>query len=442
MMHLNVSTLTPGSLNAVWRLPHVDPEAFIDISHYIRLARIAEDASVDALFFGDVPTIPDDIAEGPRATFDPLVLASALASATEKVGFVCTTSTSFNEPYNVARRFNSLDHLSNGRVAVNLVSTQSRSAAANFSSDGLPDAGTRYRRAGEFAQVLEKLWGAWDADALVADRSSGVFVDRARVHDINFSGEFFSVRGPLPLPRSPQVRPMIVQAGGSEEGLDLASRHADVVFFFRRVKEHAKQFRQDMRERAVAVGRHADSIKVSMGVVVMVADTAEEARRRQDEYNAMLPLDVLGNKVLTTLGLKAGSFGIDDVLTFEDLPEVPRESAAPIGVQEATRALLKDKPHTVRELVYNSAGGFGSKLIVGTGKQVADELAEWYEAGCTDGFTILPADTSVDFKNFCELVVPILKERGLFHSEYPAGTMRDRYGVTTTSSIFAAPNVT
>jgi FMN-dependent oxidoreductase (nitrilotriacetate monooxygenase family) len=427
--HLNLSLLTPGHFRQAWRLPHVDPLAYLDVDYFRRLAAIAEEASIDAVFLGDGPALRGDIEHAPDTGLDPLILLAHVSGTTENLGYVVTSSTTYNSPYNLARRFNALDHVTKGRAAVNIVTTGTPAAAANFGLDEHPDRETRYRRAYEFLEVVTQLWDAWEPGSLIGDQASGRYADPERIHAIDHRGEFFAVRGPLPVPAGPQGRPVLVQAGGSEGGLRLAGTFADVVFTVAQTKPKAIAFRNDIRARAAAVGRHPDDVKISLGVVVLVAATEAEARQREQALYQTLPLEKLAAGITAGLGLPAGRFGPDDVITISDLPDGQATSGFSVGFNVSTRALIAEHPSTPRELVYRSAGGSGHRLLVGSARQVADDLEDWFQAGTADGFTIMPADTAVDFENFARLVVPLLQERGLFQKTYTAPTLRERFGL-------------
>lgn len=429
--HLNLSLMTPGHFRNAWRLPHSDPLAYLDIDHFVRLARIAEDAKIDAVFLGDGPALRGEIAEAPGTGIDPLVLLGHLAAVTERLGVIATSSTTYNSPYNLARRFQALDHVTKGRAAVNIVTTGTTAAAANFGLAHHPDKETRYRRASEFLYVVTRLWDSWDADWLVANKESGRYADLNRIRSIDHDGEFFSVAGPLPIASRAQGRPVIVQAGGSSGGLKLAGDYADVVFTVAQTKQKAVAFRDDIRRRAVEAGRIADNVKVSLGVVVLVAQTEDEARARAEELYETLPVDRLTSVLLADLGLPAGSFGPDDAISFDDLPDAAPAAAFSAGFAASTRALIAERPVTARELIRRGAGGSGHRLLVGSAERIADDLQAWFEVGAADGFTVMPADTAVDFENFAELVVPILQRRGLFQSEYSSPTLRGRLGLAS-----------
>ncbi|WP_436534565.1 NtaA/DmoA family FMN-dependent monooxygenase [Actinoplanes sp. HUAS TT8] len=427
--HLIISLMTPGHFRHAWRLPHRDPRAYLDVDHFTRLARIAEEARIDAVFLGDAPALRGEIEDAPGTGLDPLVLLGHVAALTTHLGVVITSSTTYNSPYNLARRFQALDHVTKGRAAVNIVTTGTPAAAANFGAGTHPARADRYRRAREFLDVVTGLWDGWAPGAIVADKATGRYADSSRIDRLDHQGEFFSVAGPLPVPAGPQGRPMVVQAGGSEGGRDLAARFADVVFTVARTREQAVAFRDDIRQRAADAGRDPDSIKVSLGVVVLVAGTEQEAHLRQRELNATLPIEQLAAALTANLGLPAGRFGPDDPISAADLPEVAPDSAFSAGFGAALRALIAEAPRTPRELVEGGAGGAGHRLLVGSPEQIADDLEEWYAAGAADGFTVMPADTAVDLEDFATLVVPLLQKRDLFPTEYTHPTLRERLGL-------------
>ncbi|QIZ38870.1 NtaA/DmoA family FMN-dependent monooxygenase [Saccharopolyspora sp. ASAGF58] len=427
--HLNLSVMTPGHFRHAWRLPHADPLSYLDIDYFQRLARIAEDAKIDAVFLGDAPALHDEIEEAPGTGLDPFVLLGNLAAITTNLGVVITSSTTYNSPYDLARRLQDLDHVTKGRAAVNVVTTGTPAAAANFGLTEHPDKRTRYRRANEFLEVMTRLWDGWEPDAIIGDKNSGRYADPSRIHRIDHEGEFFSVAGPLPVKAGPQGRPVVVQAGGSEGGLALAGRFADVVFTVAQTRAKAVAFRDDIRQRAAAAGRHPDDVKTSLGVVVLVAATEQEARRREQQLYATLPIERLTAALLRNLGLPHGEFGPDDPIAADDLTGTVPGGAFSAGFSSSTRALIAEGPRTPRELIQRGAGGAGHRLLVGSARQVADDLQSWFEAGAADGFTVMPAETVVDLENFANLVVPILQERGLFQDAYGHRTLRGRLGL-------------
>lgn len=439
--HLVASLMTPGHFRSAWRLPHADPGAHLDVAHYVRLARLADEVGLDAVFLGDGPAL-GDVAASPAGGIDPLVLLGHLLAVTDRVGGVVTSSSTYNSPYNLARRFQALDIVTQGRAAVNVVTTAAAAAAANFGYDAPPDKATRYRRAHEFLDVVTRLWDGWEPGAVVADKATGVYADTSRIHGPAHDGEFFAVVGPLPVPAGPQGRPVVVQAGGSPGGVALGARFADVVFTVAQTQARAVAFRDDVRAQAAAAGRDPDAVGVSLGVVVLVGETEQDARRRADELVATLPVDDLARGVLTALGLDGRD--LDDPIGTDDLPDQPVGESFSVGFQLSTRALLAERPLSARELVRATAGGpaGGHRLLVGSPEQVADDLESWWRAGAADGFTIMYADTAVDFERFARLVVPVLVDRGLFAPAAHGSTLRSRLLPTPTPTPSLTPTPT
>jgi FMN-dependent oxidoreductase (nitrilotriacetate monooxygenase family) len=428
-LHLVASLMTPGHFRTAWRLPAADPGANLSIDYYQRLARIADEAGLDAIFLGDAPALGPDIASTPGGGIDPLVLLANLTAITQRVGAVITSSSTYNSPYNLARRFQALDIVTKGRAAVNIVTTFAPGAAANFGLKEPLDKATRYRRAREFLEVVTRLWDGWEPGAIVADKTTGRYADLELIHPVDHDGEFFSVAGPLPVPAGPQGRPVIVQAGGSEGGLALGAEFGDVIFTVAQTQAKAVAFRDDIRARAAAGGRAPDQVKISLGVIVLVGETEQDARRRADELYATLKIDDLARGVLATLGLTGRD--LDEPIRIEDLPPAPNGEAGSAGFQVSTRALITESPLSARDLVRRTAGGpaGGHRLVIGSAEQIADDLGDWFLAGAADGFTVMYADTAVDFERFARLVVPILIERGLYRPAGPGVTLRERLGL-------------
>lgn len=427
--HLIASLMTPGHFRAAWRLPHNDPSAHRSIEVFEGLAHTADEVGLDAIFVGDAPVLNGDIGANPSNGIDPLVLLGHLAAITDRVGVLATSSTTYNSPYNLARRFQALDIVTRGRAAVNLVTTYAPRAAANFGLAEPQSKEDRYRRAHEFLTVVQRLWDGWEPDAVIADQESGVYADTSKIHPIDHVGEFFSVAGPLPTPAGPQGRPVVVQAGGSEGGLKLGSELADVIFTVAQTRRKAVAFRDDIRARAVAAGRSADDVLVSLGVIVLVGEDEQDAADRAEELYGTVPVDTIARSSLALLGVP--DHDLDAPIVVDDLPEIPLGEAGPIGFQISTRELLRERPLSARELVRATAGiaGGGHRLVVGSAEQIADDLEAWWCAGAADGFTIMYADTSVDFERFARLVLPVLVERGVFTPAEAGSTLRDRLGL-------------
>lgn len=424
--HLNLSLMQPGHFRTAWRLPGHDPRAVLDIEYFARITEHAERAKLHTVFLGDGPGASPAIAGGPEAGIDPTILFANLFARTSRIGAIATSSTTYNEPYNLARRYSALDHVSGGRTALNAVTTLNPTAAAAFGYAHEIPKSERYERAEEFLEVITALWGAWDDDAIVADAESGVYADTAKIHPIDFEGAHFRVRGNLSLPESPQGRPLIVQAGGSAGGIRLGARFADIVFTVAQTKGRARAFRRELAQAALAVGRVTPP-QTSLGVVLLIGSTEEEARRRGDEL-----LDTLGDqaidRLLAQLGIPAGTLDPDDLVT-RDLVRPEALGKGSDGFHASTLALLEEQPLTARELLLRSAAGNGHRLVLGTPEQIADDLDAWFDAGTADGFTVMSADNLVDAPAFLDEVVPILQRRGSFRTEYQGATLRENFGL-------------
>ncbi|RWC62865.1 LLM class flavin-dependent oxidoreductase [Mesorhizobium sp.] len=409
-MKLGAFLWATGHHIAAWRHPKAHVTAGIDIDHYIQLARTAEAAKFDMVFCEDAAGLREanvGIASQTSRSigFEPISLLSALAVQTSRIGLVSTASTSYNEPYGLARTFLSLDHLSSGRAGWNLVTSASSIEAANFGSTGLKPHADRYERAREFAEVVAKLWG----EKLGA---SG--------HD----GQSFSVRDSLDLPRSPQGAPVMVQAGASDVGRDLAARTADVVFTAAQTFEEAKAFYDDLKGRMAAYGREPDDIKIMPGVAPVVAETEAEAHEKHEELQELIPDDV-------GVALLSSYLSISDLWRYPidgPLPELPpsegMKSRQALVIEQSRRDNL-----SIRQLARHFAGARGHWRIVGTAAQVADELQARFEGGAADGFNVMPSYFPGELDAFATLVVPELQRRGLFRTEYEGRTLRDHLGL-------------
>src|SRR6266702_1642790 len=424
-LHLNVNILHSGFLPSAWRVAEARTDAFIDIAHYVRVAQIAEAAKFDAVFLADNASIADQIGFRPITALEPTVLLACIATATTHIGLIGTASTSYNEPYNIARRFTTLDHVSAGRAGWNVVTTADLGSARNFGHAAVPDHGERYARAAEFTEVVKALWDSWDDDAFIGDKRDGRFVDTERVHPIAHRGKYFDVEGPLNLPRSPQGHPVLVQAGGSADGRDLAARHAEAVFSASQSFDESREYARDLKARAVAYGRQP--VKVLPGLTTIVGATEAEALRRRDELVDLIPWTYSLNRLAGTLGISADRLQLDAPL--------PPDLALPGGGNgnhtffQATLAQARRHGYTVRELSRSMAGGTGHRVIVGTPEQIADDIEYWFREGAADGFNLMPDVLPGGLQDFAEGVVPILRRRGIFRSEYEGRTLREHLGL-------------
>lgn len=406
-MKLGAFLWATGHHIAAWRHPKAHVKAGIDIDHYMALARTAEAAKFDMIFCEDAAGLREanvDIASQTSRSigFEPISLLSALAVQTSRIGLVSTASTSYNEPYGLARTFLSLDHLSGGRAGWNLVTSASQIEAANFGAAGLKPHADRYERAREFAEAVTGLWRG----------KAG--------HD----GQSFSVRDPLDLPRSPQGAPVMVQAGASDVGRDLAARTADVVFTAAQTFEEAKAFYDDLKGRMAAYGREPDDIKIMPGVAPVVAETEAEAREKFEELQELIPDDV-------GVALLSSYLSISDLWRHPldgPLPDLPEsegmKSRQALVVEQSRRDGL-----SIRQLARHFAGARGHWRIVGTAVQVADELQARFEGGAADGFNVMPSYFPGELDAFATLVVPELQRRGLFRKEYEGATLRAHLGL-------------
>lgn len=426
-LHLNAFLMSTGHHEASWRLPESNPFAATDVNHYAELARIAERGTFDSLFLADSPQLNGDVGRRPLGVLEPLTLLTALVAVTERIGLIATASTSYNSPYNLARRFASLDHVSGGRAGWNIVTTATVDAARNFGLDDLPDHASRYARADEFVQVAQKLWDSWQDDAVVADKAAGVWGDRSKIHPPAHRGEYFSVEGPLNIPRSPQGYPLLVQAGSSEDGKALAARYAEAVFTAQQTFEEARAFYTELKARAIAAGRDPDTIKILPGIVPVIGSTEAEAAAKDRELDAAIVPEYAHRQLASTLRIPLEELELDRELPDDLLPEEAIEGAKSrytLIVELARRERL-----TVRQLIGRLGGGRGHRTFTGTPEQVADTIEEWFRGGVADGFNIMPPTLPSSLELFVDHVVPILRSRGLFRSEYTATTLRGHYGL-------------
>jgi FMN-dependent oxidoreductase (nitrilotriacetate monooxygenase family) len=426
-LHLNINLLHSGFVPSAWRLPDADPRAFIDVKHYVNVARIAEAAKFDAVFLADNASIADQIDFRPITALEPTILLASIAAATTHIGLIGTASTSYNEPYNIARRFATLDHVSAGRAGWNVVTTADLGSARNFGRDAVPDHAGRYARAAEFTDIVKALWDSWEDDAIVGDKHTGFFADAAKVHTIGHRGTHFSVQGPLNVPRSPQGHPVLVQAGASGDGRDLAARHAEAVFSASQSFDESLAYSRDLKARAAAYGRGPNAVKVLAGLTTIIGATEQEALRRRDELVDLIPWNYSLNRIAGTLGIKASDLVLDGPL--------PGNLALPANGNgnhtffNAVLAQAREHGYTTRELIRALAGGGGHRVIVGTPEQIADDIERWFKAGAADGFNLMPDALPDGLQAFAEGVVPLLQKRGIFREDYEGTTLRDHLGL-------------
>jgi FMN-dependent oxidoreductase (nitrilotriacetate monooxygenase family) len=397
----------------------------------VQLAQAAEAAKFDLVFLADGSgTRGDNVdflsrtAHSYVAQFEPITLLSALAAVTERIGLVGTASTTFNEPYHIARKFASLDHISGGRAGWNLVTSSNEHEAKNFNFDEHLAHATRYARATEFADVVSGLWDSWDEDAFVRDKAAGRFFDPSKRHVLNHRGEFFNVRGPLNVARAPQGHPVVVQAGSSEAGKALAARTAEVIFTAQQTTADAVAFYADVKGRLAQYGREPDDLKIMPGVMPIVGRTESEAREKFDELQALID-PAVGLAMVSTL---TGGFDLSGYPLDGPIPELPETNASK-SRQALTLELARRENLTIRELYLRVAGARGHWQIVGTPEQIADALEERFVSYGADGYNVMPALLPDTLNDFIELVLPELRRRGLFRDEYEGRTLRENLGL-------------
>jgi FMN-dependent oxidoreductase (nitrilotriacetate monooxygenase family) len=427
-LHLNAFLMSTGHHEASWRLPESDPFATTDLDHWRRLAQVAERGMFDSLFLADSPSLwGDNIGRRPAGVIEPLTLLTALAGATEHIGLIATASTSYNSPYNLARRFASLDHVSGGRAGWNVVTSATLDAARNFGLDELPTHAERYARAAEFIDVTLKLWDSWEDGAICADKEAGVWGDNTKIHPAEHRGRYFAVQGALNCPRSPQGYPLLVQAGSSDDGKGLAARYAEAVFTAQQTLDDAQSFYADLKQRTRRIGRNPDALKILPGIVPVIGSTEAEAQRREAALEERLVHEHARRQLAELLRVPADLLALDRPLP-SDLPDEDQiegaKSRYTLIVELGRRENL-----TVRQLIARLAGGRGHRTFTGTPEQVADALEDWFTHGAADGFNIMPAVLPSGLELFVDHVVPILRSRGLFRDEYTGRTLRDHYGL-------------
>ncbi len=424
-LHLNVNVLASGRHNAAWRLQD-NPHSVANVDHFREIARLAERGTFDALFFADHPGLDESARGRPWHALDPTIALTAMAAVTERIGLIGTASTTFDHPYHIARRFASLDHVSKGRAAWNIVTTQHDHSASNFGLAHLPDHADRYRRAEEFVDVVVKLWDSWDDDALVADQTNGRYVDFDRIRRIDHEGEVFSVRGPFNVPRTPQGRPVLVQAGSSDASKRLGSRWADALFTVQRTLPEAQQFYAEVKTLARGFGRDPDQLVVLPGLYAVVGGTEEEAWRRKDEMDALLDLDGEVEKLARRFGVDREILHLDRELP-EDILERTDGFTSRGFLENVVREARRDRL-TVRQLLGRNPNA-GHRIVVGTAEQIADNMQLWFENGAADGFNINMDAYPSGLALFVEHVIPELRRRGLFRHDYEGSTLRDHFGL-------------
>lgn len=427
-MSLGAFIMSSGHHLAAWRHPRAWAGGGLNFQHFKQLAQTAERGKFDAIFFADNLALMGTPELGQYTTagdvFDPLVLLSGLATVTERIGLISTVSTSYNEPYLLARKFASLDHLSDGRSGWNLVTSATDLEALNFGREQHFEHDDRYQRAEEFIDVVTGLWDSYEDDAFVRDKVSGTFFEAEKLHVLGHKGQHYRVRGPLNIPRPPQGYPVLIQAGSSEPGKALAARTADVVFTAQQTLSNAQAFYADVKGRLAGHGRTPDQLRVMPGISPVIGSSQDEAEEKYQQLQ-----DLLDPRV--GLGLLAGMAGGFDLSGYDldgPLPELPvsnsMQSRQALFIELARRENL-----SIRQLYLKIAGARGHHTVIGTPKTVADTLEQWFVEQGADGFNIMPPFLPEGLHDFVDGVVPILQQRGLFRREYSGTTLREHLGL-------------
>jgi alkanesulfonate monooxygenase len=426
---------------ASWLHPGSQIDAGSNFRHYARLCQTAEQAKFDLMFLADAVAVRDGDTRALRrwpqymVFFEPITLLAALASITEHIGLCATATTSYNEPYTVARMFASLDHISGGRAGWNVVTSSNLWEAHNFGREAHFEHDARYDRAFEFVEVVQGLWDSWDDDAFVRDRASALYFDPAKLHTLNHQGKHFSVRGPLNLARPPQGHPVIFQAGSSEVGRELAARTAEAVFTPQHTLKGAQAFYRDLKGRMATYGRPPEALKVMPGFNPVVARTTAEVEDKHQYLQSLIHPDV----GLALLSNALGNFDLSNVDLDGPLPKEADDHVHSMGQtsQRHVLAWAREENLTVRQLYQRFAGARGQRTVKGTPVQVADEMEEWFVNHAIDGFLIQPPFLPGELDAFIDLVIPELQNRGLFRTEYEGPTLRDNLGLERPASRYA-----
>ncbi len=441
MMKLGFFLYGTGHHIASWRDPGVRPDANRSLRHYIDITQAAERAKFDFVFNADSNSSfgPDDPDSWKRKTdamrLEPLTLLGALAAVTSRIGLISTATTTYLDPFHVARMFASLDQMSEGRVGWNVVTSSAASEAFNFSRDKHVAHDDRYKRAAEFIQVAQGLWDTWEDDAFLLDKKAGLFFDLDKMHMLHHKGEHFSVRGPLMVPRSPQGQPVIVQAGQSDAGRELAARTAEVLFTVAQKLDAARAFYADLKGLTAKYGRSPDSIKIMPGVLTVVGRSRDEAQEKFDRLQEMIHPELGVPALSDIVGMDLTPYPLDG-----PLPEVPLSNTQQ-GRQKVVVDMARAENLTIRQLYKRVATARGHRVLVGTPIDVADGLEEWYRGGAADGFNIMPQVLPAGLHDFVDGVIPELQRRGLFRTEYQGATLRENLGLARPANRHAARSV-
>jgi FMN-dependent oxidoreductase (nitrilotriacetate monooxygenase family) len=426
-LHFSAFIWPNGYHESAWRVVPDDVRGVLGLPYYAGIAQTAERGLMDAVFLADNIAIAEYRATHlPQTQFDPVSVLSALAGVTSRIGLIGTGSTTYSKPWELARRFATLDHLSGGRAGWNIVTTVTPLAAAAFGEPAHPGHDDRYARAHEFVEVAIRAWDSWADDAVIGDREHGVWADRGKLHPPRFHGQYYDSDGVLPFPRSPQGRPVLVQAGQSAAGIGLAARYAELVFSGPPTLPAAVAFRENLHARAAAAGRDPAHVLVLPALMVTLGGTEAEARARAQHLEELASPEFRWQNALYTAGLDPDGFDPDAPLPAELWAGQP----APSSRAEQLYAAARARPQaSLREVAGQVTGGAGQMHFTGTPEQLAEHVIAWQDAGASDGFTIMGSTLPYELTAFVDQVIPILQRRGRFRTEYAGPTLRDHLGL-------------
>jgi FMN-dependent oxidoreductase (nitrilotriacetate monooxygenase family) len=437
-MHLNLFIHGRGHHEAAWRHPDASRLPLTDIRYYVEVAQKAEAGLFDSIFLADSLGVGEDVANAPRAWLEPITTLAALATATSRIGLIATCSTTYTEPFNLARQFASIDHMSGGRVGWNIVTTWLATASGNYGNQGPLSHAERYERAEEYMRVVTSLWDSWSDDAVLDDRTGGRYARADGLRMVNHRGPHYQVAGPLNMPRSPQGRPVFVQAGSSETGRRFAARYAEAVFTAQMEKATARDFYTDLKRLVAEEGRSPEHVLILPGLSPVIGSTDAEAQRKARELDDLSDPEV-GRKRLS------GRFGghdfshlpLDKPLSPEDFPDPATVEAARSRTEVIVGLVRREKP-TLRQLLSYMAGARGHFVTIGSPERIADLMVDWFHDGAADGFNLMPPVLPAMLDVFVAEVVPLLQRRGLFRMAYEGNTLRNQYGLSRPDVHFNA----
>ncbi|GAA2054779.1 NtaA/DmoA family FMN-dependent monooxygenase [Williamsia deligens] len=425
---LNANLIPGGTIGSPWRRAAEPGEHFVSIQHYLDVARIAERGLFDAVFLADSPDLQTKEWNAPSRLIDPIVAQSVISAHTERIGLIVTATTSYSDPYVLARQLAGLAAVSNGRAGWNIVVTGGDAAARNHSMEQALAKADRYERASEFLDVVTALWDSWTPDAIDADKSTGRYLHPGRIHPINHDGKHFRVAGPLKAPPLRHGRPVLVQAGASTHGVELGARTADAVYTAHVDADSSRRRRDEIRTLARAAGRDPDSVKLLPGLIVVLADSEVAARRRQDELADLIPDEVQIVNLAARLGVDPDELTLDAPIPWDRVP--PNDlSGGARGQRAVFLEFVRRQGLDTRGAARLLAAGSGHATVVGGPEQVADVITTWFTTGACDGFNVMLDELPSGLQTFVDEVLPILRRRGLFRHEYTSDTLRGHYGL-------------